>query len=408
MAWKLVILGIIILVILLWGYAFIAGIRKGWMQFQKKRKYGRLPTVVIGNITVGGTGKTPFILFISQLFSERNIAILSRGYGRSSQGYLEVETNSNVKLVGDEPLELKRTLTKTGIQVKVVVGENRIQAIDRIAADSNGIELVFLDDGLQHVNLLPDVSVVLTSFEKPFNREHFSLPFGSLREFSNVAKQYDYLVVTKCPSKLSRARIEKWWEENSSGLSFSRENVFFAEYIIESEFLNEVQFKSNFRKEIEVENRIIGESSFNEIDIQTVAESEKDLNIDPSDQVSVNVNSKSCLLITGIVNTNGIQNYLSDIGFSVSNHFNYSDHYYFGLKELKEWLRFSLEHGIRCWFTTRKDWQRLQDILEENKEIFPIDFSLKMGIVYTNVTILEERKEEFKNKIVNKLKENKR
>jgi tetraacyldisaccharide-1-P 4'-kinase len=408
MAWKLVILGIIFLIILLWGYAIIAGIRKGWMQFQNKRKHGSLPTVVIGNITVGGTGKTPFILFMSQLFSEQRIAILSRGYGRNSRGYLEVETNSNSKVVGDEPLELKSTLTAEGIQVKVVVGENRLKAINRIAEDVNGIELVFLDDGLQHVSLLPDVSVVLTPFEKPFNREHFSLPIGSLREFSNAAKQYDYLVVTKCPSKLSQARIERWWEENSSGLSFSRENVFFAEYTIESEFLNEVQFKSDFRKEIEVENRIIGESSFNEIDIQTVAESEKSLNIDHSNQESVNVNSKSCLLITGIVNTNGIQNYLSNIGFSVSNHFNYSDHHYFGLKELKEWLKYSLECGVRCWFTTRKDWQRLKDVIEECKEIFPIDFSLKVGIVYTKVHILEGRKEEFKNKIVNKLKENKR
>ena len=114
------------------------------------------------------------------------------------------------------------------------------------------------------------------------------------------------------------------------------------------------------------------------------------------------------MLITGIVNPIGIQLHLEETGFQVKKHFSYSDHYYFGLEDIKEWLKYSIDAGVYCWFTTRKDWQRLQDILKENREIIPQEFSLKVGIVFTRVHILEGRKEEFKNKIVDKLKENKR
>lgn len=375
MAWKLVILCIIFLVILLWGYAIIAGIRRSWSHLLGNRKLGILPSLVIGNITVGGTGKTPFILFVSELLSENRISVLSRGYGRESKGYLEVESHSNSKKVGDEPLEIKRTLAKAGLHAKVVVGENRLLAIEKIARDNSEIDFVILDDGLQHVNLIPDVSVVLTTFEKPFNRELFSLPLGNLREFVQSAREYDFLVVTKCPSNLTSKEIEEWWRTNSSGLHFSRENVFFAEYRIESEILNSFEIGK------------VGHGEF---------------------KSTLEVKGESCLLITGIVNPIGIQLHLEETGFQVKKHFSYSDHYYFGLEDIKEWLKYSMDAGVYCWFTTRKDWQRLQDILKENKEIIPKEFSLKVGIVFTRVHILEGRKEEFKNKIVDKLKENKR
>jgi len=381
--------------------------RKGWMQFQNKRKHGKLPTLVIGNITVGGTGKTPLILFLCELFNDRKLAVLSRGYGRKSQGYIEVETHSSSKNVGDEPLEVKRTLTASGMPVKVVVGENRLMAINQIAQENNQIEFVLLDDGLQHVNLIPDVSVVLTTFEKPFNRELFSLPFGSLREFAVSAKQYDLLVVTKCPTNLSSVEIEQWWKKNTSGLPFSRENVFFAEYSIDLELLNSIEINA---EEHQGKNRggCFDDSEDSVKNQPADIISREDLNKDSVKSNSLIEKGESGLLITGIVNTDGIEEHLKTSGFVLGKHFKYSDHYYFGEKELKEWLKYSLENEVNYWFTTRKDWQRLQDILSECKEIFPMNFSLKIGIVYTKVHILEGRTEEFKNKIIHKLKENKR
>ncbi len=365
------------LYILLWGYATIAGWRKSWFTVMNKRKTAVLPTLVVGNITVGGTGKTPFILFLASLFSDHKIAVLSRGYGRKTTGFREVWDSSKATQVGDEPLEIKRSLSENGLEVPVYVGENRLSAVEKIS-EMGQKDIIVLDDGLQHLPLKPDVSLVLTTCEKPFNKEKFALPFGKLREFKSRMNEYDLLVVTKCPSLFPQSEIEKWWEENKAGIGIDRKNVFFSTYKI----VGPQWFSVSNRKD-----KIIESGRNEEFVAKDSLEKEK------------------CLLITGVVKASGIQEFLDEQGFKLNKHFEYSDHYFFGEKELQEWIKFSQQNGVFYWFTTRKDWQRMRDLIEKSIEIIPAVVSLNIGVLHTEVTILENRKPELKERILNKIKE---
>lgn len=154
-----------------------------------------LPTLVIGNLIAGGSGKTPHVQYVaSKLIGKGLYGILSRGYGRKSKGYIEVETTYDAKIVGDEPLQYKVRFKE---DVLVAVGEERILALPEMI--SSGVKGVVLDDAFQHRKLNASAYVLLTEYDRPFYKDYV-LPSGMLREARSGAKRADFIIVTKCPN----------------------------------------------------------------------------------------------------------------------------------------------------------------------------------------------------------------
>jgi tetraacyldisaccharide 4'-kinase len=154
-----------------------------------------LKVVSVGNLSVGGTGKTPFIEYIiSKLGAGANIAVISRGYGRNTRGMLEVQLPLDAKKYGDEPSQLKYE----NPNVLVVVSEARAPAVKDIEKSRLIVDVVLLDDAFQHLAVNRSLNIMLTTYENPFFRDYV-LPTGTLREFRTGAIRADIIIVTKCP-----------------------------------------------------------------------------------------------------------------------------------------------------------------------------------------------------------------
>lgn len=166
-----------------------------------------IPVICVGNLSVGGTGKTPTINYlIAYLLSMgKNVAVISRGYGRVTKGFLVVDELSSAASVGDEPLLFfKRWSGK----VVVAVGEKRVLAIRNIRERYPKLDVILMDDGFQHRAVQPSTSIVLTSFQNPFYRD-FTMPSGSLREGRRWARRADIIVVTKSPQIIPEVEKDK-------------------------------------------------------------------------------------------------------------------------------------------------------------------------------------------------------
>lgn len=163
------------------------------------------PVICIGNLSMGGTGKTPHTEYVAQLLSDEfNVAVLSRGYGRKSTGFRYVEAQSHVADTGDEPLQIK---TKHP-HLTVAVCADRVTGVKTILSQKPETGVIILDDGFQHRRIKPGLSVILTSYGSPFTEDHL-LPFGSLRENRIRAGKADIVVVTKTPGDAQNAIKDK-------------------------------------------------------------------------------------------------------------------------------------------------------------------------------------------------------
>ena len=137
-----------------------------------------IPVICIGNITVGGTGKTPMAeMVIAYMSQMHRVALLSRGYGRRTKGYLEVKADSHYRDVGDEPLQIKLKFPDT----VVAVCEKRAEGIRRIRAGHPDVDLVVMDDGFQHRYVEPKVNIVMIDATRPVQHDRM-LPLGTLRD----------------------------------------------------------------------------------------------------------------------------------------------------------------------------------------------------------------------------------
>jgi tetraacyldisaccharide 4'-kinase len=155
-------------------------------------------TIAVGNLSTGGTGKTPVIEYLIRVNYGKKIGVVSRGYGRDTKGYIEVGTTHSASKVGDEPLQIKK---KFGNQIKFAVSEKRAIGIKKITEKYN-LDLILLDDAYQHRHVKADKYILLTSYDRPYY-DDFLLPAGDLRESRSGAKRADHIIVTKCPPDLS-------------------------------------------------------------------------------------------------------------------------------------------------------------------------------------------------------------
>ncbi|GAA4271110.1 tetraacyldisaccharide 4'-kinase [Aquimarina gracilis] len=262
------------------------------------------PVIAVGNLSVGGTGKSPMIEYLIRLLREEvKLATLSRGYKRETEGFQLVKSSSTVKEVGDEPLQFKTKFP----EVFVSVDSDRRRGIANLIKFNPKPDTILLDDAYQHRKVKAGFYILLTAYYDLYC-DDILLPTGNLREPREGAKRADIIVVTKCPEDISvdeRKRIRKK--------------------------LNIEDHQSLFFATINYGNEVIGSSEMRSLEV---------------------FKNSSFSLITGIANPKRLVEYYDSLGLQF-NHINFPDHHNFSEKELEEFR--NLEHII----TTEKDYMRL-------------------------------------------------
>jgi tetraacyldisaccharide 4'-kinase len=158
-----------------------------------------IPVVSVGNITVGGTGKTPMCELLVSHFRERyHVGVISLGYGRRGRGYREVETTTSWRRAGDEPRQIKGKFP----DVVVAVCKDRVEGIARMRRDHPELNLIIMDDGFQYRRLCPKLNVVMVDYTRPIYKDRM-LPLGGLRDSRKQMRRAHYVVVTKCPADMT-------------------------------------------------------------------------------------------------------------------------------------------------------------------------------------------------------------
>lgn len=154
-----------------------------------------IPVIGVGNLSIGGTGKTPHIEYLIEMLKDYiDVATLSRGYKRQTTGFKEVTLNNTALTVGDEPLQFKTKYP----EISVNVSESRAYAIPQIIMNYPKTQVVLLDDSFQHRAVAPGLNILLTSYDNMFTDDYL-LPSGRLREWRSGYKRADIIIVTKCP-----------------------------------------------------------------------------------------------------------------------------------------------------------------------------------------------------------------
>jgi tetraacyldisaccharide 4'-kinase len=290
-----------------------------------KSKSFDVNVICIGNLSVGGTGKSPMIEYlIEHLKHKYQIAVLSRGYKRKTKGFHEVSAKSTAEEVGDEPLQFKRKFP----QQIVCVDANRRNGISTILAKYPKTEIVLLDDAFQHRKVKADYNILLTTFDRPYFSD-FLLPMGRLRESRSGAKRADSVIVTKCPSTLTEHQ------------------------------------KNNYKQQIKLLNH-------QHLGFSNIKYSEN-LKNDSSDLFLSDFDD--FILITGIANPKPLLDFLKNRQKTYQHHA-YPDHYHFTEKDVRRFNSFS-----KPILTTEKDYVRLRDSGIKQLYYLPITIEVDIDLI---------------------------
>lgn len=296
-----------------------------------------IPIISIGNLSVGGTGKTPMVEYLLSKYLEKyKIAILSRGYKRKSKGFVKLNLKSEINYVGDEPFILKKYFPKS----KVYVSENRVLGIESILRDFD-CDLIILDDAFQHRRLSVNLNIVLTNYSRPFYNDYI-MPVGNLREPRSSYKRADIIIVSKCPENLSSLDM---YEIKLKIKPKKNQKLFFT--------------KINYRE------KIFG---------------------DRIEKITY-LKNKENILITGIAETKNIEKYLNDKKIKFK-HLKYSDHHKYSKNDLNLIKKLSTNKNV---LTTKKDYYKLK---ENVNNLFYLD-------IETNFLKDELKFEDEINKLIN-------
>ena len=352
--------------ILLYPLSLLWGLITGFRNFLydagilSSREF-QFPVICVGNITVGGTGKTPHTEYLAALLSKNfKVATLSRGYKRKTRDFRIVSSSSLVSDIGDEPMQIFRNFT----DVLVTVDRNRVHGIKQILQEYPETEVIILDDGFQHRRITPGFSILLSDFKRLFIRDHI-MPFGNLRESKRNMRRADMILITKSPEDISpiqRRLIVKEIDKSPY------QNLFFTTF--------------RYKSPVAVFN-----SSYD--NPQTV--------ISESDGCGI-------VLITGIANPEPLKEYLQK-SYREIKHLSFPDHHNFNEKDLLNISSAftSLKSTTRYLFTTEKDAVRLREFTNIAEPIRSAFFYVPIGIHFLN-----EDKDEFDNLIINYVRKNHR
>ena len=190
-------------------YGFITSIRNFLFDYGILKSYSfPISVIAVGNLSVGGTGKTPQIEYLIRLLSNKyKIATLSRGYKRKSEGFILANATSNAEILGDEPFQFYKKFPN----IQVAVDANRKNGIEQLLSQSKKPDVILLDDAFQHRKVKAGFYILLNAYNDLFIND-FMLPTGNLRESRSGAKRADMIIVTKCPrdiSELAQNKIKK-------------------------------------------------------------------------------------------------------------------------------------------------------------------------------------------------------
>ncbi len=159
----------------------------------------KIPTISVGNLAVGGTGKTPHIEYLVDLLKkDLNVAVLSRGYKRKTKGFVLATNKENSHDIGDEPYQIYRK----NPDIIVAVDEKRVHGVSKLCRLYPNLDIILLDDAFQHRQIKAGLSILLTDYSHLYTRD-YHLPSGNLRESKNGSRRADILIVTKCPARMS-------------------------------------------------------------------------------------------------------------------------------------------------------------------------------------------------------------
>ncbi len=183
-----------------WIYGVVIAVRN-WLYDAGLKKSVTLdiPVVCVGNITVGGTGKTPMCEALIKHFQEHyNVGLISLGYGRKTRGYVEVTPEMSWRKSGDEPKQIKNNCP----DAVVVVCKDRVAGIERMCREHPEVDLVIMDDGFQYRRLTPKLNIVMTDYAQPIDKDRL-LPLGRLRDQRKQMRRAHYVVMTRCPAGMT-------------------------------------------------------------------------------------------------------------------------------------------------------------------------------------------------------------
>ena len=168
-----------------------------------------IPVIGVGNLSVGGTGKTPQIEYLIRLLSDKyKVATLSRGYKRKSEGFVLADATSNAEILGDEPFQFYQKFPN----IQVAVDANRTNGITQLLSQKEKPQIILLDDAYQHRKVKAGFYILLTSYDDLY-ADDFMLPTGNLRESRSGANRAKIVIVTKCPRNLSDEKQSEIWKK---------------------------------------------------------------------------------------------------------------------------------------------------------------------------------------------------
>lgn len=322
----------------------------------------QLPVICVGNITVGGTGKTPHTEYIADLLrSSFKVATLSRGYKRKSKGFRIATRGSSVSEIGDEPMQIFQKLP----DVLVTVDRNRVNGVKNILNSNPETEVIILDDAFQHRSITPGFTILLSDFERLIIRDHM-LPYGNLRESIGNMRRADIILITKSPEDISpiqRRIIVK--EVNKAPY----QNLYFTTFI--------------YKPAIPV----------------FTDEQEK-----TPEKLLSGKEGNGIVLVTGIANPQPFREYLEK-NFEEIIHLSFPDHYTFREKDFEE-----IQHSVnnlktahKYVITTEKDAVRLREFVNIAQSFKKLFYYIPVGVHFLN-----NDKEEFDNLIIDYVRKNKR
>jgi tetraacyldisaccharide 4'-kinase len=306
--------------------------KSGWLKSKRSEK----AVIVLGNLSVGGTGKTPHAEYIiNYLWKFHRIAVLSRGYGRKSRGFRMVLAADAVEEVGDEPLQIANKFP----EVPVFVSEKRPEGIEKILKAKPETQLLILDDAMQHWPLRADSYIMLTTWQQPFFND-YPLPAGNLREFRKGYKRADIIIVSKCPKDIS----EKQKDEFLRNLNpLPKQKVFFSYFEYSNPYLFEKPDQSMGLEQLD---------------------------------------SRQVLLLTGIANPEVMEAALIQQGASIHK-IRYADHHRFDHEDvqliLKKWKEISAKSENSIIITTEKDATRLSKLFPSEIPLYVLPVNVEIA-----------------------------
>lgn len=308
-----------------------------------------IPIICIGNITAGGTGKTPHTEYLLCLLSDKKTAVLSRGYNRKTKGLVWVDVKSNPENVGDEPLQIKQKFPDS----IVVVSESKRKGIEQILEKHPETELILMDDGFQHRWVKAGMNILLNNYENTIYSDNL-LPLGKLRESKREASRADIIITTKCPEMTP---TEKIGINNQLNVS-AYQNSFFSSIIY-----NNLEPISTYEK--------------------------------------IPTNNKYYItLVTSVANADNLKLHLEENGHIV-NHLSFPDHYNFTKTDIQNILSeyYSITSDKNIILSTEKDKVKLTN--------FKTEFDgIKLFFIPINIKI--DREQEFNNLITDYVTNHKR